>query len=351
MLPPLVDIAGHRVGPGHPCFIIAEAGVNHGGSLELARQLVDVAVHAGASAVKFQTFRAEKVASPQAAKARYQRQATDAGESQLTMLKRLELSPDAFRELYARCRDHGIVFLSTPFDDESADFLDGLGVAAFKIPSGEVTNTPFLAHVARKGKPLILSTGMAQLAEVDVAVRTIGATGNRDLVLLHCVSDYPADPAESNLRAMATMAAAFGVPVGYSDHTPGLEVALAAVALGACAIEKHLTLDRALPGPDHRASLEPGELRCLVQGIRRVESALGHGRKEPAPSESDLAAVARRSLIAELDIVAGTRLTERHIAIKRPGWGLPPTMLPTVLGRTARTDIPAGTVLTWEMLA
>jgi N,N'-diacetyllegionaminate synthase len=212
MPPTLLDIAGHRIGSDHPCFIIAEAGVNHNGSLEMVRQLVDVAVRAGASAIKFQTFRAEKLVSAQAPKAHYQHQTTDAGESQLTMLKRLELSFDAFRALSAYCHDEGLLFLSTPFDDESADFLDDLGVAAFKIPSGEVTNLPFLTHVAQKGKPLIVSTGMAHLGEVDPAMRTIPATGNRDVVLLHRVSNYPADPAESNLRAMATIAAAFVVP-------------------------------------------------------------------------------------------------------------------------------------------
>lgn len=350
MPPKLLNITSYRVGPDQPCFIIAEAGVNHNGSLEMARQLVDVAVQAGANAIKFQTFQSEKLVSPQAPKAHYQLQTTNTSESQLTMLKRLELSFEAFRELYTYCHDRGILFLSTPFDDESADFLDDLGVAAFKIPSGEVTNTPFLTHVARKGKPLIVSTGMAHLGEVETAVRTIEATGNQKFVLLHCVSNYPADPADINLRAMATMAAAFGVPVGYSDHTMGAEVALAAVALGACVIEKHFTLDRTLPGPDHRASLEPEELRHLVQGIRTVESALGHGRKEPTASEINTAAVARKSLVAERDIAVGTQLTEQHIAIRRPGYGLPPMMLPYVLGRTARMPIPAGSVLTIEML-
>ena len=346
-----LTVASRSIGPGHPCFIIAEAGVNHNGSLEMALQLVDVAAQAGADAIKFQTFQAEKLVSSQAPKADYQLQTTDAGESQLAMLQRLELSFDAFRELFAYCRTRGILFLSTPFDDESANFLDDLGVAAFKIPSGEVTNLPFLTHVARKGKPLIVSTGMAYLGEVETAVRTIGATGNQALVLLHCVSNYPADPADINLRAMATMGAAFAVPVGYSDHTMGDEVALAAVALGACVIEKHFTLDRTLPGPDHGASLEPEELGHLIQGIRRVESALGHGRKEPVASEINTASVARKSLVAEHEIGVGTQLTDRHIGIKRPGNGLPPMMLPYVLGRTARVHIPAGAVLSLEMLA
>ena len=345
-----IEILGREIGPGQPCFIIAEAGVNHNGSLEMARQLVDAAARAGADAVKFQTFKAEKVIAPQAPKAAYQLQTTGTGESQLDMVKRLELSFDAFRELYVYCQDKGIRFMSTPFHEESVDFLDELNVAVFKVPSGEITNLPFLAHVARKGKPMIVSTGMSNLGEVEAAVRTIEETGNHDLVLLHCVSNYPADPADVNLRAMQTMAAAFGVPIGYSDHTLGIEVALAAVALGACVIEKHFTLDRSLPGPDHRASLVPNELFTLVRAIRTVEMALGHGRKEPAASEANTAAVTRRSLVAARDIRAGTTLTEELIAIKRPGTGLPPATRPYLIGRTARTTIPVGTLLTLEML-
>ncbi len=350
MPPKLLNFARHSVGPGQPCFVIAEAGVNHNGSVERARQLVDVAAQAGANAIKFQTFRAEKLVSSHAPKADYQLQTTDTGESQLAMLQRLELSFEAFRELYAYCQAKSILFLSTPFDDESANFLDDLGVAAFKIPSGEVTNIPFLTHIARKGKPMIMSTGMAYLGEVETAVHTLQAAGNHAFALLHCVSNYPAEPADINLRAMATLGAAFDVPIGYSDHTLGTAVPLAAVALGACIIEKHFTLDRTLPGPDHRASLEPEELSSLIHGIRMVESALGHGRKEPAASEINTAAVARKSLVAEQDIAVGTQLTEQHLAIKRPGDGLPPMMFAHVLGRTARVPIPAGTVLTLGML-
>ena len=346
-----INITGRKVGPGHPCFIVAEAGVNHNGRLEMARHLVDMAAQAGADAVKFQTFKAEKVVSPQAPKAAYQLQTTDTRESQLDMIKRLELSFDDFRELYAYCEDKGILFMSTPFDEESADFLADLGVAVFKIPSGEITNLPFLAHVAHKGKPMIVSTGMSYLGEVEAAVRTIEEAGNHDFVLLHCVSNYPADPADVNLRAMHTLAMAFGVPVGYSDHTLGIEVAIAAVALGACVIEKHFTLDRSLPGPDHRASLESDELTALVQGIRTVEAALGHGRKEPAASESNTAAVARRSLVAAQDILVGTTLTEELIAIKRPGTGLPPAMRSYLVGRTVTVPVAAGALLTLEMLA
>jgi N-acetylneuraminate synthase len=345
-----VEVELRKIGPGYPCFIIAEAGVNHNGDVELARRLVDVAVEAGADAVKFQTFRAEQLVTPDAPKANYQLQATSGAESQFEMLRRLELSPEAHRELFKYCRQRGILFMSAPFDEECADFLEDLGMLVYKIPSGEITNLPFLAHVARKGKPIIVSTGMSTMDEVKVAVRTIEKAGNKNFVLLHCVSAYPANPADANLQAMHTMSTEFNVPVGYSDHTPGIEVALAAVALGACVIEKHITLDRSLPGPDHQASLEPDELGVLVRGVRSVEKALGHGRKEPAPSEADIAAVARKSLVAARDIPPGTVLAEDDVAIKRPGTGLSPALRHRLVGRTARTDIAAGTVLTWELL-
>ena len=350
MLTRLLEIGGRIVGPGQPCFVIGEAGVNHNGNLEIARQLVDVAVQANTDAIKFQTFKAERLVTPNALKADYQKQTTDAAESQYNMLRRLELSQEAHYELITYCQNRGVLFISTPFDEESADFLDELGVAAFKIASGEITNPPFLAHVARKGKPMIVSTGMACLGEVEMAVNAIWKAGNRDLILLHCVSNYPADPADVNLRAMHTLEVAFGMPVGYSDHTLGTEIALAAVALGACVIEKHFTLDRGLPGPDHRASLEPDELRALVRGIRTVEAALGHGRKEPAASEANTATVARKSLVAARDIPAGATLTGELIAIKRPGTGLPPAMRAYLIGRTVRVSIPADTVLALEML-
>ena len=307
-------------------------------------------MEAGADAVKFQTFRSDRLAAPSAPKARYQAQATGREESQLEMLRRLELSEDAHRTLTAHCRARGILFLSTPFDEESADVLEQLGVPAFKISSGEVTNLPLLTHVAKKGKPMIVSTGMSTLTEVRAAVQAIRRHLSEGLVLLHCVSSYPADPADANLRAMSTMARTFRTPVGFSDHTPGLTVALAAAALGACVIEKHLTLDRTLPGPDHRISLEPGEFTALVREVRIVESSLGHGRKEPVASESEIAAVARKSLVAARTIPAGSRLTEQAIAIKRPGTGFSPAMLGQLIGRTATREIPAGTVLTQEMI-
>ena len=346
-----IEIAGRPIGPNSPCFIIAEAGVNHNGDLSLAKSLVECAAESGADAVKFQTFKAEKVISPSAPKAAYQKATTGEGESQLEMVRKLELSYNEFRALYHYCQEKNIIFLSTPFDEGSADFLEDLGVAAFKIPSGEITNLPFLAHLAQKGKPLILSTGMSTLGEVETAVDVIRNCGTPPLALLHCVSNYPADPADANLRAMRTLQAAFVLPVGFSDHTLGIEVPLAAVALGACMIEKHFTLDRTLLGPDHRASLEPDELEAMVVGIRKVENALGDGQKRPATSEADTASVARRSLVAAQDIPAGTTLTAAMIAIRRPGTGLPPAMWDWVIGRRSRVHIPGGTLLEQEMLA
>ena len=338
------------VGAGQPCFVIAEAGVNHNGDIELARRLIDVANEARADAVKFQTFKAERVASREAPKAEYQEQCTDQGESQFEMLRRLELSPEMHRELMACCRCRQAMFLSTPFDEESADLLDSLDVPAFKLSSGEVTNLPFLSHVARKGKPIILSTGMATLDEVAEAVRTIEAAGNTKLVLLHCTTNYPADPRCVNLRAMRTLSAAFGYPVGFSDHTPGIEVSLAAAALGACVIEKHFTLDRNLPGPDHQASLEPSELQALVHGIRNVESALGDGIKRPAASELVNLPVARRSLHWRRSLAAGAVIDAQDLIALRPGTGIPAGKLPSLLGRKLATPVTEGKMVRPEDL-
>jgi N-acetylneuraminate synthase len=342
---PSFSINGRLVGDGAPCYIIAEAGVNHNGDLGLARRLIDAAHGAGADAVKFQTFKAERLVTASAPKAEYQREHTARDESQLDMLRKLELSEPAHRELLAYSSARGIQFLSTPFEETSADFLQALGVPAFKLPSGELTNLPLLGHVARMGRPMLVSTGMADLHEVEAAVACIRQHGNPPLILLHCVSNYPASASDANLRAMATMAAACGVPVGYSDHTEGNEVALAAVALGACVIEKHLTLDRTLPGPDHQASLEPAEFAAAVRAIRRVEGALGHGRKEPAPSEAGIAAVARKSIVTTRALPAGTRLTAADVALRRPGTGLPPAALPDIVGRVVRVPLAAGAVV------
>jgi len=344
-----IQIGNKLIGPGQPVFVIAEAGVNHNGDLKLARVLIDVAVEAGADAVKFQTFRADRLATPDAPKAEYQLQTTGNAESQFEMLQRLELSADAHRELQAYCHERGIIFLSTPFDEEAVELLDDLGVPAFKISSGDLTNSPLLEQVAGKGRPVILSTGMSELSELIEAVSVLNTAGCENPVLLHCVSNYPADPVEINLRAMQTMRSAFDVPVGFSDHTEGIDVAVAAVALGACVIEKHFTLDRTLPGPDHRASLEPAELRELVRSIRRVETALGNGRKVPTASELETATVARRSLVAARDIPAGVTLERDMVVMRRPGTGMSPAMLNTLIGRRTVRQIAAGTILEEDM--
>jgi N,N'-diacetyllegionaminate synthase len=346
-----IAIDGRRIGENAPCFLIAEAGVNHNGDLGLAHRLIDVAVDAGADAVKFQTFCADRLVTATAPKAAYQKQAMDDGESQHAMLKRLELSGDAHLALMAHCRARAIMFLSSPFDEQAADFLESLGVAAFKIPSGEIVNLPYLDHVARKGRPVILSSGMSTLEEVTTAVEAIRRTGNDQIVLLHCLSNYPADPAQANLRAMATMAAACKCPVGFSDHTEGPAVAIAAVALGACVIERHFTVDRDLPGPDHRASLGPAELATMIRDIRVAESALGDGRKRPQPSELEISAVARKSIVAARDLPAGTELRAADLRMMRPGTGIAPPHAPRLVGRRLRSAVGAGTLITWDMLA
>lgn len=344
-------IAGRAVGRGHRCFIIAEAGVNHNGDFDLAMQLVDIAADAGADAVKFQTFSADRLALLGAPKAAYQARATDANESQHAMLKKLELSYEQHVALARRCRERGVFFLSTPFDEEAADMLERLDMVAYKTPSGELANLPFLRHVARKGRPMIVSTGMATLGEVEDALLAIEEAGCTEAAVLHCVSNYPAAPETINLRAMDTLARAFAIPVGYSDHTNGIEIALASVALGAAVLEKHFTIDRALPGPDHAASLEPRELRELVRGARTIELSLGDGRKIPAAAERSTAAVARKSLVLSRDVRAGEVLSEGDVVAKRPGTGLPLKMRPYVVGRSVRTELRAGTMLSLEMLA
>ena len=337
------------IDPAHT-FIIAEAGVNHNGRLGLAKKLVDAAVHAGADAVKFQAFKAERLTSSHAPKAAYQKKTTGAKESQLDMLRRLELSERQHAALADYCIKKGILFLSSPFDEESADSLDRLNVPLFKIPSGEITNLPFLAHIARKKKPIILSTGMSDLREIDRAVKVIRATGNERIALLHCVSNYPAAPETINLRAMETMRKKFKLPVGYSDHSEGSEIALAAVALGAVIVEKHFTLDRTMAGPDHRASIEPAELKTLVAGIRKVGQALGSGIKKPDASELDTARVARKSLVAACPITGGTVLTREMITLKRPGTGLPAEKLLQLIGRRTNRPLAQGELFSLNTL-
>ncbi len=321
-------------------LIIAEAGVNHNGDLALARQLIDVAAEAGADLVKFQTFNADRLVTTHARKADYQNQTTDAGESQHAMIRRLELTRDMHEALIAHCNLRGIRFFSTGFDPESIDMLVELGLDVFKIPSGEITNLPYLRHVGHYGKPVILSTGMAALGEIEAALEVLDLAGtprNR-ITVLHCNTEYPTPMSDVNLRAMLTIRDAFGVSVGYSDHTSGIEVAIAAVALGASVIEKHFTLDRNLPGPDHKASLEPDELKAMVAAIRNIEQAMGDGIKRPSPSETKNRPVARKSLVAARAIQAGEVFSESNLAAKRPGTGLSPMLWDEIRGRKAPRD-------------
>lgn len=322
-------------------LIIAEAGVNHNGDMENALALVAAAAEAGADMVKFQTFKAEQSISQHAPKAEYQKAATGSAESQLDMVRKLELSLDDHHLLAKACGEAGIAFFSTGFDAASIDFLVELGIDRIKIPSGELTNLPLLRHMASKGLPMILSTGMAYLGEVEAAVEAIEKSGGSRsaLTILHCNTEYPTPVQDVNLHAMATLGAAFGTSFGYSDHTRGIEIPIAAVALGATVIEKHFTLDRALPGPDHAASLEPDELRQMVNAIRNVELAMaGDGIKRPSPSEIGNRAIARKSIVAARTITAGEAFSRENLAAKRPGTGLSPMLWDDVIGRIAARD-------------
>lgn len=332
-------------------FIIAEIGVNHNGDEKLAKQLIDVAVKAGADAVKFQTFKADKLASKSAKKAKYQTDNDPTAESQQDMLRKLELPYDALQRLAKYCKTCGIEFLSTPFDEQSADSLNDLGVRAFKVSSGDLTALDFLAYLSNFKIPMIISTGMGNLAETAEAVQTIQDNGNPPLAILHCVSNYPAAAEDANLRAMDTISQAFGVPVGWSDHTLGNAIAVAAVARGAKIIEKHFTLDVNLPGPDHKASLTPEELTSYISDIRKVEVALGDGIKKPRPVELDTIAAARRSLVLSRDVKAGSKLTPDDVIAQRPGNGIAPKHRAMMVGRTTGSDLEEGHVLSWDDLA
>lgn len=337
-------------------FVIAEAGVNHNGSEVLAMQLVDVAAACGADAVKFQTFKADRLVRRGASKAAYQQEATGSGD-QHSMLLGLEMSEEMHRRLFARCAERGIEFMSTPFDEEAADFLVALGMKRIKIPSGEITNHPFLRHLAACDRPLILSTGMATLQEILEATQVIRAERQRRgfaapleemLTVLHCTSNYPAALEDVNLRAMATITAAVGVPVGYSDHTLGIAVSTAAVALGATVIEKHFTLDTALPGPDHRASLTPQELDALVGQVRAVERALGSAEKAPTAAELPVRELVRRSVTTTRALRVGVPVEADDLCLLRPGTGIAPRDLELLPGRVPLRDLPAGTTLQWS---
>lgn len=343
--------SGQRLGKTPGAFIIAEAGVNHNGDMKLGLGLIDAAADAGADAIKFQTFSAKRLVAPSAPKAQYQETSGPEGESQAEMLKKLELSKAQHALLRDHAQQRGIMFMSSPFDEESVDLLVELGVEALKLGSGEVTNTPLLEHAASKGLPLILSTGMSTLAEVDHAVQVVRRAGGAALALMHCVSLYPTPVEYSNLKAMDVLKCAYqAIPVGFSDHTQGLAVSVAAVARGALIVEKHLTLDCSLPGPDHAASLEPHDFASLVSMIRQVEAALGHGRKEPMPGEEEMRFVARRSLHVARDLQKGDALTRDAIEVWRPSHGLPTHELPQVLGRKVSRAIKAGEPLTWDDL-
>lgn len=319
-------------------IVIAEAGVNHNGDIDLAKKLVVEAAAAGADLVKFQTFLANKIVSSTAPKAEYQKRTTDSGESQFEMIQKLELSRESHKVLIEECRRQGIGFFSTAFDPESFDMLLDLGCFdLIKIPSGEITNLPLMRYMTRLGKPVLLSTGMASLGEVEAAIQVIEAAGTpRHLItLLHCTTEYPTPMEDVNLRAMISMKQAFGVAVGYSDHTSGIEVAIAAAALGATVIEKHFTLDRNLPGPDHKASLEPHELKAMVNAIRNIEVALGDGIKQASRRELKNKPIARKSIVARREINAGELFSEDNLAAKRPGTGISPMCWDEIIGKMA----------------
>lgn len=321
-------------------FIIAEAGVNHNGSKELAKKLIDVASEAGADAVKFQTFKAENLVSKNAAKADYQKQTTDKEESQFEMIKKLELDADTHKELMAYCQEKNIMFLSTPFDHDSIDLLSDLGVEIFKIPSGEITNLPYLRYIGRLNKKVILSTGMSDMDEIKDAldVLTTSGTAKNNITVLHANTEYPTPMEDVNLKAMLTIGNTFDVEYGYSDHTLGIEVDIAAVAMGASCIEKHFTLDKTMKGPDHKASLEPVELKAMVKAIRNIELALGSSIKKPSNSESKNKPIARKSIVAKTDIKQGEIFSEKNITVKRPGNGISPMRWDEIIGTVASKE-------------
>ena len=319
-------------------FIIAEAGVNHNGSFDLAKQLVDKAVWAGADCIKFQTFNSKNLVSKNAQKAEYQKKTTDSSETQLDMLKKLELSKEEFIELRDYCSQKGIMFLSTPFDLESIDFLASIGVKTWKVPSGEITNYPFLRAIGKRKESVIMSTGMCTLDEVRDAIQVLNTFGTSDITLLHCTTEYPAPYDSVNLKAMLTLQNEFGFKIGYSDHTKGIEIPVAAVAMGASVIEKHFTLDKNMEGPDHKASLEPDELKQMVQSIRNVELALGDKKKKTSEAEKKNIAIARKSIVAACDIKKGEIFTEENLTAKRPGNGVSPMNWAEVMGKDAKRD-------------
>ena len=326
-------------------YIIAEAGVNHNGDLETAKRMVSAAKKAGCDCVKFQTFRAEQLVTEQAKKAAYQVGNTGSDGSQYEMLKALELSERDFSSLKACCEDEGIAFLSTPFDEESAEFLRSLGLSCWKMASGEITNEPFLRQIGSYRQQVILSTGMSTLDEVENAVGWLRESGTTDIILLHCTSNYPTPPEDVNMRAMLTLREHFQLPVGYSDHTEGITIPIMAAAMGAVVLEKHFTLDRTMPGPDHKASLEPAMLEQMVRSVRDVEKAFGTGEKAPTQAELSTRIAARKSIVLARDVPSGKPLTPEDLAVKRPGNGIPPTALHSLLGKTLKHSMPQNALL------
>ncbi len=347
-----IKIGNRLVGEGERCFIIAEAGSNHGTKLEQARQLIDIAVKAGADAVKFQTYSAEKLYSRKTPIMKYleKERLIKKDESVWDLIKRMEMPRKWHNPLADYCDEREIVFLSTPFDLKAVDELEEVGMAAYKIASFEITHLPLLEYVAKKEKPIILSTGMADLSDIELALETIYEQGNGDVILLHCAVAYPPKYEDLNLRAMQTMRQAFQLPVGFSDHTLGITSDIAAVALSACVIEKHFTLDRKLKGPDHPFALEPDELKNMVQAVRDAEASLGCPIKKRTFAEEEMYRLGRRSLIATCGISKGTVITRRMIDVKRPGYGIHPKMTDVVIGRVAKVNIEKDDVLTWEMI-
>ncbi len=344
-----ISIGKHEVDSGRT-FIIAEAGVNHNGDLSLAKALVDATAASGADAVKFQTFVTEDVITKSAPKAAYQTRNTRGSESQFEMIKHLELSREAHFELAAYASQRGVTFLSSPFDERSVDLLGEIGVPAFKIASGEIVNWPLLQKAARFGRPMIVSCGMSTIGEVEEAIQVINDAGNQQVVLLHCTSNYPTSSADVHLRVMDTLRQAFSLPVGYSDHTIGISVPVAAVARGAAVIEKHFTLDKSLPGPDHVVSLEPNELATMVRMIREVETSLGDQTKRVLRAEEEIRTVARKSIVAARELVPGMVLDRHSVAFKRPGTGIYPKALETILGRTVLEHIYPDQLIRWDQL-
>ncbi|MCD6404254.1 MAG: N-acetylneuraminate synthase [Planctomycetes bacterium] len=345
-----ISLGDRKIGPAHPVYIIAEAGVNHNGDMKLAGKMVKVAAKAGADAVKFQAFKADLLASRGAPLATYQRKKSGSARTQRTMLKDLELAPRDFEKLKTVCEKENVDFLVSPFDLESLQMLLRIGVAAVKVASSELTDTPLLEQIARRRIPALVSTGAATLKEVKAAVTVLEAKRLRNIALLHCVSSYPAAYEDSNLRAIATLRHEFALPVGFSDHSPGIHIATGAVGAGALLLEKHITLDRRLPGPDQGLSLEPSELHSFVTAVRQVEHALGSGVKEPRDSEQNVRKLSRKSVVSTRAIKKGEKITPDCLTTKRPGTGIEPRHIRKVAGKRAKCDIRADTILTWDMV-